>query len=139
MIGKAIHPESPPAPKYEQGEPVASKPPSDLPVVEAPMLSSEYESNEVQADRKYKGRMLAVRGTVEKVGKSPFGDQPYVELAGSSLFGVSCEFSQKDEEQIVNLAPGDSVTIAGNCIGKFGSVNMKKCWIYQGERHSVKP
>jgi hypothetical protein len=47
--------------------------------VTATDLIRQYESNEVAADNQYKGKALAVSGTIEKVGKDIM-DAPYVTM-----------------------------------------------------------
>lgn len=123
-------------PKKPHPEPFPSKKedgdrPTDLAISDAEALYQAYESNEVRSDQRYKNKLMAVRGRIDKVGKDLL-DTPYVSLAGpqTSIFGVQCMFSRDDESALGNLSPGHRITIAGTCSGKMGNVILTKCWIY---------
>jgi len=47
-------------------------------------LFADYRNNEISADSKYKGKVLAVSGKLDQVGKDITGD-PYLTLTEKSL------------------------------------------------------
>lgn len=105
--------------------------PTDLAVSSAEALLAHYQANEVAGDQDFKGKLFAVQGRVETVGKDLL-DTPYVALRGgpSTLFSVQCMFSKADEGKLAGIKPGDWVTIAGTGRGKLGNVVVGDCWIY---------
>lgn len=86
--------------------------------VSARQLYAAYASNEIAADRKYKGKHLAVSGTVMRVGLDIFGD-PYVSLvadaAGYGYQTVDGHFSKSGADQLSTFKRGDSITLT--CLG----------------------
>lgn len=61
----------------------ASEAAKDYVVVSANELQNEYERNEVAGDRKYRGKRLALRGTVAEIKRS-IGENYFVHLKGGS-------------------------------------------------------
>ena len=83
--------------------------------VTALRLAEDYEANEVAANQKYDGRVLAVSGTVEAVSGGDSGEAYYVDLStGSfSLTSVRCHFSESHLGDITSIRKGDRVTLRG--------------------------
>ena len=77
-------------------------------------LAEDYEANEVAANQKYDGRVLAVSGTVEAVSGGS-GEAYYVDLsaASMSLTSVRCHFSESHLSDITSIRKGDRVTLRG--------------------------
>ncbi len=94
----------------------------------ADQLAGEYESNEVAADAKYKGRVVAVSGTIENIGKDIM-DQAYIVIGGKGfLDGVQCMFTRGQEPSIARLFKGQHVKVKGEVSGKtIGHVLVNKC------------
>jgi hypothetical protein len=95
----------------------------------AVQLYAQYEANEVEADNKYKGKVLAVTGVAGDIGKDIM-DEAYVLLSSGDalgMFGVQCFFSESEEQNFSNLRTGQQLTIKGRCDGKFGNVFLKDC------------
>lgn len=90
-------------------------PPSPPPLDVTPeQLRKAYESNELSADEKYRGKTLRVTGLVVAVRKD-FGDQPYVELLTRNEFlSVIARFDTLDDE-LRWLKRGDKVLV--RCMG----------------------
>ncbi len=86
----------------------------------------EYQSNEIAADSKYKGKLIEIYGTVESVGKDIFGD-PYVALKGVGFFCVQCFFGNEFLPELAKVKKGDFIFVKGFCEGKMGNVLIKKC------------
>lgn len=92
--------------------------------VSANQLYREYESNEVAADRKYKGKIVVVSGVIRDIGKDIL-DNAYVVIGGEGfLDGVQCTFEKPDETSLASLSKGQRVTIKGFVSGKMGNVQV---------------
>ena len=93
----------------------------------ADKLFSAYETNEIAADQKCKGKVLIVRGTVDAVGKD-IANTMYVALRTRDLIGrVQCFFSDANESDLIPLRKGMSVSIKGWCEGKLMNVLLQDC------------
>ena len=69
----------------------------DIISVTADKIYNDYDANEARGDKSYKGKMIAISGTVEKI-RSTLGDVPSVTLsAGGSFSGVSLYFAKEFE------------------------------------------
>jgi hypothetical protein len=84
----------------------------------------EYESNEVAADNKYKGKLLQITGRVSGVRKTL--GSVYIDLESSNpyLF-VACEMS--DESAAASVSKGSQVTIIGSGAGKVVYPQLEDC------------
>lgn len=100
--------------------------------VTAGQLLDEYDANEVAADMKYKGKLIAVTGYVQNITNSST-DEPGVWLAPSQVwafFTVDCYFRIIHQPQVAQLREGQLITIVGVCHGEgFFSVELKECYI----------
>lgn len=95
--------------------------------IAAKTLFSDYESNEVAADQKFKGKTLLVTGTVEDI-KKDLMNRMYLTLTGDGPFAnVQCFFAQSHESQLAGLRKGVSVSVKGQCDGKMMNVLMRGC------------
>jgi hypothetical protein len=97
--------------------------------ISAAQLTAEYEANEIDADRKYKNRILIVSGKVVHVGKDIINNM-YVTISGEKEFGIvsaQCMFDDDWVIRLSNLREGDNVTVQGRCDGKFGNVLLRDC------------
>lgn len=95
--------------------------------VSAEHLASEYKENEVAADMKYKGRVVAVSGKVESIGKDIM-DQAYIVVGGEGfLDGVQCTFTEAQNLAVAQVSKGQSVRLKGEVTGKMGNVQVKNC------------
>ena len=91
---------------------------ADTPIevrVTATRLVEDYEANEVAANQKYDGKVLAVSGTVESVSGGTDGAAYYVDLQSGdfSLVSVRCYFSPSRTNEITAISKGDYVTLRG--------------------------
>ena len=95
-------------------------------------ICSEYEDNEVSADNKYKGKKVAITGTIERIIKSGFSDDPIIVFKGTFIKDVRFYFSKDSNNEISNLSKGDEITIVGTCKGMtLGDVVLHKCKILE--------
>jgi hypothetical protein len=95
--------------------------------VTAAALAKEYSANSIAADQKYKGKVLAVKGRVERVDDFGFAATLHLKTDGPGET-VDCEFEAAEKNALVALKPGTQVTVRGKCKGKFGfSPGLEKC------------
>ena len=92
--------------------------------VNASTLYEEFNTNNVGAENKYKGKMLLVTGTVYNIDKTA-----YVNLmAGYVADGVTAYFSSEGKSQITNVSQGQTITVLGRCSGRsLGSAILNDC------------
>jgi hypothetical protein len=77
-------------------------------------LHSAYATNEVAADQRYKGKVLAISGMVAGVMK--YGKGSAVNLLTSNGRGVvQCYFEENQNQLVAKLTRGQQVTIKGRC------------------------
>jgi hypothetical protein len=93
----------------------------------ANQLYSEYNSNEVAADSKYKGKVVIVTGTIQDIGKDIMDDAYIVIGGGGFLDGVQCTFTKGEQSSVARLSKGQQVRVKGEVSGKMGNVLVNKC------------
>ena len=112
--------------KAEQAKAEAPKPPT----VAAAELVKAYKSNEIAADRIYKGEWYFITGFVGSIGKDIL-DDPYVTVGnGASFEGntVQCMLSSKGAQVAERLSKGDTVRAYGKVDGfVILNVLVRKC------------
>lgn len=93
----------------------------------ANQLYNEYNSNEVAADSKYKGKIVIVTGTIQDIGKDIM-DEAYIVIGGGGfLDGVQCTFTKGEQSTVARLSMGQQVRVKGEVAGKMGNVLVNKC------------
>lgn len=93
----------------------------------ADALFDEYQKDKEAADRKYKGKVLTITGTVDTV-KVGLSGNPYVTMKTSNLIlRVQFLFKRKDESALSRLRKGDQATIRGRVSGRIGNVLLEEC------------
>jgi len=94
-------------------------------------LYTAYRENEVAADEMYKGKKLAITGTITDIGKD-VTDRPYVVFKIYFLESVTCYFSKENNSVIAKMNKTDGATIVGVCGGLFlKNVVIKDCNIIE--------
>jgi len=93
----------------------------------ANQLYNEYNSNEVAADSKYKGKIVIVTGTIQDIGKDIMDDAYIVIGGGGFLDGVQCTFTKGEQSTVARLSMGQQVRVKGEVTGKMGNVLVNKC------------
>jgi putative nucleic acid binding protein len=93
----------------------------------AEALFEEFQKDKDAAERKYKGQVVTVTGTVDKVKIGPSGN-PYVLMKTSSLIlRVQFLFKKADESAVAALKEGQKATIRGRVHGRIGNVVIEDC------------
>lgn len=89
--------------------------------VAAADLIEAYRRSESAADTQYKGKTLAVSGTVARAGKD-YMNRLYVNLKGDNpIIEVHCTYDEAEREAMSALKEGQQVTIRGVCDGKVST------------------
>jgi len=103
--------------------------------VSAERLFLDYQRNEVSADSMYKGRTLAVTGTVSSINKD-FTDSVYLMLETSNEFmGVHANLRGSEVSKASTLSKGSTVTVVCEGNGMIvGSPMLKDCVIQPNQQ-----
>lgn len=92
-------------------------------------LYAAYEANEVAADEKYKGKTIAITGSISDIKKDIL-DHPYVSFHTDYLKSVTCYFPDDSSKDIAELEKDQKITIIGKCRGlSLMNVVIKDCKI----------
>ena len=96
------------------------------PVTAADLIEA-YRRSESEADAQFKGKMLAVSGTVARRGKD-YLNRLYVNLrtADNPIIEVHCTYDEAEKETMSRLKEGQSATITGLCEGKLSTMIILK-------------
>lgn len=104
-----------------QSQSAASSNASPAMAVAAADLIEAYRRNEATADSQYKGKTLAVSGTVARAGKD-YMNRLYVNLkADNPIIEVHCTYNDAEKETMSALKEGQQVTIRGVCDGRLST------------------
>jgi tRNA_anti-like len=108
--------------------------PHHLPRIDARALYAVYRANEVAADQGYHGRLFAVEGVIEDIGKGENGSAMLTLASGSRSSPICCRFDADEAAEVAALEKGQTITIAGNVQGLKNGVKgavllIDHCWI----------
>ena len=127
VVGLVMGPpgHSPATPSVAEREPARP----ELPTIEisAGGLYGQYNGNEVAADAQFKGRLLAVKGQIDNIGKDILGKMYVALKTGFGIGRVQCFFGKEYANELARLRPGQNVTIEGRCTGKMMNVLLQDC------------
>ena len=103
--------------KVEQEKPIEAS---------ASDILQAYEDNEVRANDKYKGRVVQITGTIDRIRE---GHVVFLARGGfTKVHEVDCYFEDNERSSLASLSQGQRVAIKGLCDGKGAfDVNVKRC------------
>ena len=106
----------------------AEEVPEEVIVVSSKELAKAYESNEVAADKQYKGKTLEITGKVDGID-SDISDQAIVKLNGVNQFlSVMAKGDDAFNEYATTLNKGQNVTLICKGDGEvIGAPNLTDC------------
>ena len=89
--------------------------------ITAEQLYQEFAQNETTADKKYTGKVIAVKGAVSEVQAT---DSALMVLlsAGNDISGVNCSFYNNQLPRLPQK--GAVITVKGRCTGFLMDVNL---------------
>jgi tRNA_anti-like len=90
-------------------------------------LYNEFSKNESQADQKWVGKILEVKGAIASVTEA--GNYISLNLAAAADGGVNCSVLKKDLSGENKFNKGDSIVVKGKCTGFLMDVNLVDCII----------
>jgi len=86
-------------------------------------LRDEYRENEMAADKKYKGNLIEITGTIDRIS-----DGRTVSISVDALTSIQCSFSKDQDNILLQLKKGQTVTIQGIGNGKsIAGVVLNDC------------
>ena len=98
----------------------------------------EFNSNQIAADLKYKGRTIALWGEISSFGRTAWNDFPTIDLVEEDFtFDVSghveCAFPKSAEASIARLSKRMSITVKGKVVGGSSLFpRMEDCSLQSG-------
>ena len=95
--------------------------------ISATDLVMAYESDEIGADRKFKGRRVIVAGDVEQIGRDIRGNAYLLLNAEDQFYGVQLLFPSSAEAGLASRSKGERVKARCLIEGKNGSVIAHDC------------
>ena len=132
-----VTPEAEPKPMPEpEAEVTPEAEPKPMPEPEAEVgmtaeeLYSAYKANAVEADAKYKGKILKVTGTAHKIVIKDTFDIYYIMLTSAEKheeWNVRCTFDKAHELDLKRLTTGQIVTVQGKYDGYRTNILMRDC------------
>ncbi|MBA4187160.1 MAG: hypothetical protein C0467_03995 [Planctomycetaceae bacterium] len=88
----------------------------------AAVLASEYAEDVMQADEKYRGKLVDVTGTLGKVIRGKPGKVSVQVDDDDGVALLTCAFTADAAKPFALLKPGQRVTIRGRCMGHADAV-----------------
>ena len=96
--------------------------------ISAEDLYKTFQSNEVAAADRYKGKTLTVSGMLGNMGEAM--GSTYVFLVDDHQTPmVECFFADEQKDSLSRLKKGQTVSIKGTCKGLLGVVDLEDCVI----------
>ena len=92
--------------------------------VTAAEIASEYAISESDANDKYKGKVVVVTGVIKEIYRG-FLYTPYVDLEG----GVRCSFSDVEDEVMLALSEGQTISMKGQGDRLLFGVELRGCTV----------
>jgi len=124
--------QAPPAPAFSPTESQSADRPTPIAIAAMAITAEElyraYYLNEVNADQRYKGRVLDVTGAIDEIGKD-FLDTPYVSMRGYSRSDhVQGLFPKAAASALSGLSREEHITMRCEVRGKILlNVVLKDC------------
>lgn len=91
--------------------------------VDYKVLYEEYMANPINADSKYKGKILKLTGTVGTIDRE-IDQRTYITFDIDFLKDVRITFKKDQESKVAQLKKGQTVTIKGKCTGTLLSTTV---------------
>jgi hypothetical protein len=101
--------------------------------VSASEVVSAYRENKAAADNKFKGKVVQVTGTVEKIERGYAVLKAERGFVGDGFDLLSVHLRFKDESKLATLSRGQPITVKGICtgVGLFDAIVVEQCVVVQ--------
>lgn len=95
--------------------------------INATEILKDYKDNEVAADKKYKGKVVQISGTVGEIKKDILGDIYVIVGTGAAFEFPECQvyFQGDATNKAADLKKGGKVTVKGTVDGLMMNVQIK--------------
>jgi hypothetical protein len=117
------------------------KPAVDAAKINIDTLLTDYKTNEVGADQKYKGQVIETAGVLQMI-KKDLADTPFVVLSTSGDLAIpsfQCALSLVGARQAAGMSPGQRVVVQGKIIGLMINVQAQNCIIVPRAAETASP
>lgn len=95
-------------------------------VLSADDIFSEFEKNEVDANKKFLDKVIEVSGTVQSFSNENLADRNVTLQTESGMFGVICKLDSTYDAKYT-VAEGNKIKIKGVCTGMLMDVVLIRC------------
>jgi hypothetical protein len=113
--------------RSERGASKEDREPPPALEVEVKALLAAYKENEVDADDRYKGKVVVVSGKVDDIGKDIL-DDAYVTVGTGAAFELpTAQCSLGDPTDAKGLKKGQAITVRGEVRGLMMNVQLGDC------------
>lgn len=93
-------------------------------------LFNDFSENEGQANSKYVGQIVLVKGEIKEIIHS--NDEMIILLETDDLFsGISCRLAESEFSKSELLKKSQSIAVKGQCSGKLIDVVLNNCVIVE--------
>ncbi len=92
--------------------------------ITAAEMVADYTASESVADDKYKGKVVVVTGVISEIYRG-FLYTPYVDLEA----GVRCSFSDNEDEVMLALVEGQTISMKGQGDRLLFGVELRGCTV----------
>lgn len=97
--------------------------------VNAQELISAFETNEQEANGKYVGKLIEVRGKIAQIDDTEDGSTNILLESANPMSTVLCQLDPLQKQDKSGLAVGQPVNIKGLCSGYTTDVVLDRCHI----------
>jgi hypothetical protein len=98
-------------------------------VMSADSLYMHFDENENDANQKYLGKIIEIKGKVRDMTTGNKGELNLMLASESDFFGINCEIRGDQDKLYDKYKIGDSILIRGECTGILSDVVMTRCVI----------
>jgi hypothetical protein len=94
--------------------------------IDATTLFSAYESDELMSNNKYLGKVIEVKGVVQKINTAEDNNKSIILETNNEMFGVICNLDSLHSRKI-HAKMGKKIKLKGVCTGMLMDVILIKC------------
>ena len=103
----------------------SSRPPEPILAVSTSELFTQYDENELAADRAYKGKTVQVSGVFRSL--SIDAGRLLVVISDGGTANINCYFDYAYASQLIDMHAGNHLALQGICMGKSPALRIERC------------
>lgn len=92
-------------------------------------LIKAFETNEQEANAKYVGKLIEVRGKIGQVDQTEDGSVNILLASENPMSTVMCQLDAVEKQEHGTLSVGQAITLKGLCSGYTADVVLDRCHI----------